>query len=252
MNEWLDDFKTAVAFLTRLPMPHPDGAMPSNFVRAHRMFPVVGALIGAAVGLLCLGLRHVGVPDLAAAALALGASAILTGALHEDGIADVADGFGGGRDQNAKLEIMRDSRLGTYGAMILLVSFAAKLSALAAIPDSYLVQGLAAAHALARGVLPVMSMNLPYARKDGLARNAGQPDAATAMIAGGLALLIALLALSWANALYAALAAGVCGFVMARLALWQIGGQTGDVLGGAEQVAETAILVLLAARLASP
>ena len=134
MHQWFDDFKTAVAFLTRLPMPHPDGAMPPNFVRAHRMFPVVGALIGAAVGLLCLGLRSIGVPDLAAAALALGASAILTGALHEDGLADIADGFGGGRTRESKLEIMRDSRLGTYGAMILLVSFAAKLSALAAIP----------------------------------------------------------------------------------------------------------------------
>ena len=105
MNEWLDDFKTAVAFLTRLPMPHPDGASPANFVRAHRMFPVVGALIGAAVGLLCLGLRSFGVPDLAAAALALGGSAIITGALHEDGLADVADGFGGGRNRESKLEI---------------------------------------------------------------------------------------------------------------------------------------------------
>ena len=128
MNEWLDDFRTAVAFLTRLPMPHPDGAMPPNFVRAHRMFPVVGALIGAAVGLLCLGLRYAGVPDLAAAALALGGSAMITGALHEDGLADVADGFGGGRNLESKLEIMRDSRLGTYGALILLVSFAAKLT----------------------------------------------------------------------------------------------------------------------------
>ena len=139
MQEWLDDFKTAVAFLTRLPMPHPHGAMPDNFVRAHRMFPLVGALIGAAVGLFCLVLRWCGVPDLAAAALALGAGAILTGALHEDGLADVADGFGGGRDREAKLEIMRDSRLGTYGALILLVSFAAKLSALASIPDGYVV-----------------------------------------------------------------------------------------------------------------
>src|SRR6267142_4036672 len=154
MNEWLDDFRTAVAFLTRLPMPHPDGATPQNFVRAHRMFPVVGALIGAAVGLLCLGLRYIGVPDLAAAALALGGSAILTGALHEDGLADVADGFGGGRNLESKLEIMHDSRLGTYGAMILLVSFAAKLSALAAIPDGYVIPSLIAAHALGRGVLP--------------------------------------------------------------------------------------------------
>lgn len=252
MNEWLDDFRTAVAFLTRLPMPHPDGAMPPNFVRAHRMFPLVGALIGAAVGLLCLGLRYAGVPDLAAAALALGGSAILTGALHEDGLADVADGFGGGRNLEAKLEIMRDSRLGTYGAVGLLVSFAAKLSALAAIPDSHVVPALIAAHALARGILPAMSMNLPYARKDGLARNAGQPDAAISAMAGGLALVIALLSLSWTNAMFAALAAGLCGFCMAWLAMRQIGGQTGDVLGGAEQVSETAILVLLAARLAQP
>jgi adenosylcobinamide-GDP ribazoletransferase len=249
MQEWLDDFKTAVAFLTRLPMPHPDGAMPQNFVRAHRMFPVVGALIGAAVGFFCLALRWCEVPDLAAAALALGACAILTGALHEDGLADVADGFGGGRDKEAKLEIMRDSRLGTYGALILLVSFAAKLSALASLADGHVVYALIAAHALGRGMLPLMSVNLPYARSDGLARNAGQPDTAVAITALIIALLIALFALSWANAFWSALVAGVSAIGMAWLATRQIGGQTGDVLGGAEQVAETAILLLLAARL---
>jgi cobalamin synthase len=105
----------------------------------------------------------IGLPDLAAAALALGASAILTGALHEDGLADVADGFGGGRDPAAKLEIMRDSRLGTYGALILMVSFVAKLSALAALPDAVVVQSLIATHALARGVLPMMAASLPCA-----------------------------------------------------------------------------------------
>jgi adenosylcobinamide-GDP ribazoletransferase len=250
MNEWLDDFKTAVSFLTRLPMPHPEGAMPPNFVRAQRMFPIVGALIGAAVGLLCLGLRHIGVPDLAAAALALGVGAMLTGALHEDGLADVADGFGGGRDVAAKLEIMRDSRLGTYGALALLVSFATKLSALAAIPDGYVVQSLIAAHALARGVLPWMAISLPYARKDGLAANAGRPDAATAAMAAAFAFAIAWLSLSFVNALLAAIMAAAGAIGMAWLARRQIGGQTGDVLGGAEQVGETAILVLLAARLA--
>ncbi len=250
MNEWFDDFKTAVAFLTRLPMPHPDGAIPANFVRAHRMFPVVGALIGAVVGLLCLGLRSIGVPDLAAAALALGAGAIITGALHEDGLADVADGFGGGRNLESKLEIMRDSRLGTYGALILMVSFVAKVSALAMISDAGLVPSLIAAHALARGVLPAMSMSLAYARKDGLAANAGKPDLATAAIAAAFALGIALLALPAGSALCTALAACISAIGMAWLAQRQIGGQTGDVLGGAEQVAETAILVLLAAWLA--
>lgn len=248
MNEWLDDFKTAVAFLTRLPMPHPDGAMPPNFVRAHRMFPVVGAMIGAVIGLFCLALRATGLPDLAAAALALGAGMLLTGALHEDGLADVADGFGGGRDTAAKLEIMRDSRLGTYGAVILLVSFAAKLAALAALPDAQMVYGLIAAHALARGALPVMSLNLPYARKDGLAANAGQPDAGMAAAAVLIALVIALLALSWAAAFWAALVAALSALAMAWLARRQIGGQTGDVLGATEQVAETAVLLLLSAR----
>ena len=249
MNEWLDDLRTAVAFLTRLPMPHPEGAMPANFARARRMFPLVGAGIGGAVGLFCLGMRMAGLPDLAAAALALGAGAILTGALHEDGLADVADGFGGGRDPAAKLEIMRDSRLGTYGALILLVSFVAKLSALAALPDAFVVQSLIAAHALARGVLPFMTMSMAYARKDGLAANAGRPDLATATTAAALALVIALLSLPWREALGAALAAAACAVGMAWLAQRQIGGQTGDVLGGAEQLGETAILLLLAARL---
>jgi adenosylcobinamide-GDP ribazoletransferase len=250
MNDWLDDLRTAVAFLTRLPMPHPMGAVPPNFVRAHRAFPLVGAAIGAAVGLVCLGMRAIGVPDLAAAALSLGASAILTGALHEDGLADVADGFGGGRDLAAKLEIMRDSRLGAYGALILMVSFVTKLAALAALPDTAVVQSLFATHALARGVLPAMSMSLPYARKDGLAANAGRPDLATAGIAAAFAFIIALLSLPGTAALYAALVAVACAIGMAWLAQRQIGGQTGDVLGGAEQIAETAVLVLLAAQLA--
>lgn len=248
MNEWLDDFKIAIAFMTRLPMPHPLGAVPPNFVRAQRMFPVVGALIGAAIGLFCLALRTTGMPDLASAALALGAGMVLTGALHEDGLADVADGFGGGRDIASKLEIMRDSRLGTYGAVVLLVSFVAKLSALATLPDGQVVYAMIAAHALARGVLPVMSLYMPYARKDGLAANAGKPDTGIVAIAVLVALVIALFALSWANAFWAVLVTALSAFAMAWLAKRQIGGQTGDVLGAAEQVAETAMLLLLAAR----
>jgi len=95
-----------------------------------------------------------------------------------------------------------------------------------------------------------MSMGLPYARQDGLAANAGRPDLATAGIAGAFALVIALLALPGSDALWAALVAAAAAIGMAWLAQRQIGGQTGDVLGGAEQLGETAILVLLAARLA--
>jgi adenosylcobinamide-GDP ribazoletransferase len=247
LDDLLTDLRVAVAFLTRIPMPHPQGAMPRDFARALRMFPLVGAAIGAAVGLADLAALAIGLPALAAAALALGAGALLTGALHEDGLADVADGFGGGRDTAAKLEIMRDSRLGTYGALILLVSFVAKLSALAALPASLALPGLIVAHALGRGVLPVMALRMPYARTDGLAANAGRPDAATAATAVVLAIAIAFVALPRTMTLGAIVAAAAGAAAIAMLAQRQIGGQTGDVLGAAEQIAETAVLLLLCA-----
>ncbi len=93
-----------------------------------------------------------------------------------------------------------------------------------------------------------MSLNLPYARKDGLAANAGQPDATVAIFAVAIAIAIALLALSWGNGFRAVLVTALCAAAMAWLAKRQIGGQTGDVLGAAEQVAETGVLQLLAAR----
>jgi adenosylcobinamide-GDP ribazoletransferase len=249
-KDWCDDLRTAIAFLTRVPMPHRDGPTPANFARAHRVFPIVGAAIGCVVGLVYLGLLAIGLPSLAAAALALGASAVLTGALHEDGLADVADGFGGGSNKEAKLAIMLDSRLGTYGALILLVSFIAKLSALAALPRATILASLMAAHALARGTLALMAMTMSYARKEGLAAMAGRPDPTTTTISITLALVIAFLALPRNEALGAALVAAAGAGGIAVIAQRQIGGQTGDVLGGAEQVAETAILLLLAARLA--
>lgn len=246
-RELLCDVRIAVAFLTRLPMPHPHGAKPDAFVRAHRVFPLVGAAIGGVVGLVDLAFQALGLPAMAAAALALGAGALITGALHEDGLADLADGFGGGRDKPAKLEIMRDSRLGTYGALILIVSFAAKLSALAALPRGGVVPGLIACHALARGVLSPMITLMPQARRDGLAATAGAPSPAIAAIAAASACVIALLVLPWTAALAAAVVAAMCGFAIGMLAQRQIGGITGDVLGATEQVSETAILLLLAA-----
>jgi len=246
---WLDDLRTAVAFMTRIPMPHPEGSTPPNLARAQRVFPLIGAIIGAAAALAFLGLGAIGLPSLAAAALALATSAVLTGALHEDGLADVADGFGGGRDKATKLEIMRDSRIGTYGTLILLVSFVAKLSALTALPRDAVLPSLVTAHALARGILPVMAMTMPYARNDGLAATAGRPDSTIAATSIVFALIIAFLLLPWADASGVVIVATAAGVGMGLLAMRQIGGQTGDVLGGTEQVGETAILLLLAARL---
>ena len=233
-------------------MPHPDGAHPPYLARAHRVFPLLGAAIGALIGLVYLALLATGIPALAAAALALGASALLTGGLHEDGLADLADGFGGGRDKAAKLEIMRDSRLGTYGALALLVSFVAKMAALAALPHSAVVAGLVAAHALARGALPALAAIMPGARSDGLATSAGRVEPAVATTAAMLALLIAFVCLPPGAAFMTTAAAALGAAAVAVLAKRQIGGITGDVLGAAEQVGETAVLLVLAARLATP
>jgi adenosylcobinamide-GDP ribazoletransferase len=248
-KDWIDDLRLATALLTRVPMPHPDGAMPAGLARAQRAFPLVGAMVGLVVGLVDLSLLAIGIPALAAAALALGASAALTGALHEDGLADVGDGFGGGRDRAAKLSIMRDSRLGTYGAIVLLVGFSARLSALASLPAAAIVPGLVVAHALGRAAIPVLAASMPFARDDGLGKSAGRPETASAITAVIVAIVIALLCLSAKEAMLAVAVTVAGAAAMAWLAWRQIGGVTGDVFGAAEQVAETAVLILLAARL---
>jgi len=248
-KDWSGDLRLAIGLLTRVPMPHPNGAMPAGLARAQRAFPLVGAMIGLVVGLVDLSLLATGVPPLAAAALALGASAALTGALHEDGLADVGDGFGGGRDRAAKLSIMRDSRLGTYGAIVLLVSFSARLSALASLPAATIVPGLVVAHALGRAAIPALAARMSFARDNGLGTSAGRPEAASVITAIIIAVVIALVCLSAKEALLA-VAVTVAGAAAVALLAWrQIGGVTGDVFGATEQVAETAVLIMLAARL---
>ena len=245
LRDWLDDILAAAAFLSRVPLPQRNA--PPNLARAYRAFPLVGALIGAAIGALDLLLLRIGLPAIAAAALTLGAGALVTGALHDDGLADVADGFGGGRDKAAKLEVMRDSRLGTYGVLVLLTAFVAKVGALSALPRAEVILALVTTHALARAPLAVMAATMPYAR-DGLAASVGRPDPATAFAASVVAVAIAFLALPANMAMGAVIVTAISAMGCAALAQRQIGGQTGDVLGAAEQVCEIAVLVLLAAR----
>ena len=174
LKNWSEDIGLAIALLTRIPVPQPADVTPDRMARAQRAFPLVGAIVGLAAGLVDRCLLAIGIPELAAAAVALGAGALLTGALHEDGLADVGDGFGGGRDREKKLAIMRDSRIGTYGVLALLVSFVARCSALASLPIAEIIPALIVAHALARAAIPVVTANMPFAREDGLGR-VGRP-----------------------------------------------------------------------------
>ncbi|WP_102110440.1 adenosylcobinamide-GDP ribazoletransferase, partial [Oceaniglobus roseus] len=177
----------------------------------------------------------------------LGTGAALTGGLHEDGLADTVDGFWGGWTRERRLEIMADSRIGTYGVIALVLSLGLRWSALATLFAAGIGWGaLIAAAALSRVPMAALSCALPPARPSGLSARVGRPAQSTV----GLALLAALLlAIPCAGApvLPAAVLIALAASGLARLALRRIGGQTGDVLGAAQQLAETTALIVFAA-----
>jgi adenosylcobinamide-GDP ribazoletransferase len=245
---WLRDLKIAMIFFTRVPVAY-DGVLGlAELKRAWRAVPLVGAVIGAIGAGVYIAAHRLGLGPVMAALLAVAATALLTGALHEDGLADFADGCGGGRDRARRLAIMRDSRIGTYGVLALGLTTALRVTALAILAAPYLVAlSLVTAHAVARAAIPLAMTRMDPARSDGLAADAGKPSAATLAIALGLAAILALGLLGGAAGGAALLAACMAALFVAMLARRLVGGYTGDVLGALEQAAEAAILVTLAA-----
>lgn len=248
---WWRDFGVALRFLTRLPLPGStvggEEDAPGRLNRAVRAFVLVGALVGLAGGL-AYGLANgLGLPDIVSAILALGVMALITGALHEDGLADVADGFGGGATVEKKLSIMRDSRIGAYGVIALLVVLGAKIGAIADIDAvGAAITALICAAATSRAMMPVVMLWSTPARADGLAASAGKPDARFVWTGLGIALILSVLLLSWPGIVAMIFCAGGAAAV-AWLARRQIGGHTGDVLGGVQQISELLFLLSLAA-----
>jgi adenosylcobinamide-GDP ribazoletransferase len=240
------DVVTAVLFCTRLPVGKVLSPSGSDIARASWAFPIAGAVVGVIAAATYWLTRHLGVPPLVAAGLTLAVTLGVTGCLHEDGLADVADSFGG-QTRERKLEIMRDSRIGVFGGCALALSLLLRCAALAAISDPMLAAPvLVAAHMAARAPLSAFMMLVPPARPNGLSAGAGRPHAVRAIVGS----ILGLLALTWAlgpAAGLAALALLVAAFAL--LAWWsvrEIGGQTGDVLGALEQFGEIAVLVVAA------
>lgn len=255
LRAWTDDLAAALRLLTRLPVPRHLPADP-DWSRAGRAYPLVGLLIGSIGALAFVLAGFLGLPAVLCALLALAATIAVSGALHEDGLADVADGFGGGGDRDRKLAIMRDSRIGTYGVLALLLSVGLRAVALAALgapalgAPALVAAALPAVHALARALLPAVMLGLPLARRDGLAAATGKPRARDVFTALGLG--IGAVWLLWGPgtalllfAVAAALAAG-----LSWLARRQVGGYTGDLLGAVEQAVETVLLLILVALVA--
>ncbi|RUV56913.1 adenosylcobinamide-GDP ribazoletransferase [Mesorhizobium sp. M5C.F.Ca.IN.020.29.1.1] len=243
LRQALDDIALCVVFLSRLPLPVVD-FRDRGLAAAIWAAPVAGlavALIGALV--YAIG-TWLGLASGPAAALALAAILLATGCMHEDGLSDVADGFGGGKTREKKLEIMRDSRIGTYGTCALGLSLLIRWSVLSefASPVQVLV-ALIAAHAASRGLLGAFMRLLPPARSDGLSADAGTVSAETA-IAGAVLGAVAVLTLGFGGAVAALILLGLLFAAFRMLCLNQIGGQTGDTVGALQQFGEIAILLV--------
>jgi adenosylcobinamide-GDP ribazoletransferase len=239
----LDDSALCLVFFTRLPLPVFDfrGRSLADAIWAAPVVGLVVALIGAVVYAVAAKLGLAAGP---AAALALAATMLATGCLHEDGLSDVADGFGGGRTRDKKLEIMRDSRIGAYGASALGLSLLIRWSVLSAFTaPAQALFALVAAHAASRGLLGAFMHLLPPARSDGLSANAGTVSAETALAGAALG-AIALLALGLGGALAALILLGLLFAAFRVLCLSQIDGQTGDTVGALQQLGEIAILLV--------
>jgi adenosylcobinamide-GDP ribazoletransferase len=248
MSRQVQLFLCAVQMLTRLPTPQLKGWTPNWIARSAVYYPVVGALVGC----VCAGvfwLASMAWSGPLPALLAIAGGVIVTGAFHEDGLADAADGLLGGATPERRLAIMKDSRIGSYGALALGLTLGAKVLALGSPPVWLGAFGLIAAHACARSAAVGVMWALPYAGDRAAAKLA--PDARVRpgemMLAAGLGLL-SLLLLPPARGLLALAAGIVATGLMAIVARRKIGGWTGDVAGAAEQVFEAAFLLALAAR----
>ena len=250
----LQKIMIAIGFLSRLPVPKSvwtdfDGRVATT---AH-LFPLAGLVIALPAAFTLWLLMALDADPLVAAVVALGVLTLTTGALHEDGLADCADGFGGGASRDRALEIMKDSRIGTYGAIALILSFglrAATLSTLATELSPLAAAAIFAAIApLSRAMMVTHWQALPSARANGTAVSAGQPDVfigalalATGTVLSGILLIYAL---SFASLLLTLVAMAIAATLMSRRATSKIGGHTGDTIGATEQVCEMAGLLAL-------
>jgi adenosylcobinamide-GDP ribazoletransferase len=252
-------FLIALQFLTRVPVPAWVGWRADWMNDSARHFPAVGLVVGGFGALVLWAAAHLW-PAPVAVVLSMIATVWLTGAFHEDGLADTCDGLGGAVSRARALEIMKDSRIGNYGAIGLLLVLALKASALHALALRDLHVALLAlplAHAWSRAVPVALLVMLPYA---GDAEHAKAKPMAQQVSAGTLAValgwcaaaLAAALLLDWRprDALVMALAAAAAAPLMARWLHGRLGGYTGDTLGAAQQAAEVSALLALAASLA--
>lgn len=247
----LELFFTALGFFTRIPVPAWVPWSPERLNHAARYFPLVGWVVGIA-GAASAALAMTVLPATVAVVLSMAVTIRLTGAFHEDGWADACDGLGGGWERTQVLTIMKDSRIGTYGAAGLVLMLLAKAAALVALAEHgpwALAAALIAAHAVSRLASTSLIHTLEYVREDELskarplARQLSRNELLIAAVTGSLPLLLLGLPAALLTALVVALVTLYC----ARLFKRRLGGYTGDCLGAAQQLTELAVYLAILA-----
>ena len=239
------DIWAAFSLLTRLPVPVDHARAGTRGAAAAWAFPVVGLIIGGLAGMLAMLASWLGLPTGMAAASALAFVAIVTGGMHEDGLADFADAMGG-MTVEQRLEIMKDSRIGAYGVIALSIAILARWSGIGELSGWSVVFTLAAVGAASRAVMVWLMFAMQPARESGLSAGAGKPSGTTVLVASGIAFLTCVIFTGLSGVVLFVLIFGGA-LPVYWIANRTLGGQTGDVLGAAQQSAE---IVGLAAAIA--
>lgn len=239
------DLIRAAQLLTRLPVLGGDGARGAEAAWA---WPLVGAVVASLQIIVGLAAMAIGLPASVAAGLAIAGGLVMIGGLHEDGLADCADGFWGGMTRDRRLEILKDSRIGAYGVLALIVTMGlrwALFTTLLAVAPLTLLAGAM----LSRAAMAVVMARLPFARDGGLAVHVGKPPMWAVTVGAICAGLGGVLAAGILAGIVAAVVAALATIAVAAIAKAKIGGQTGDVLGTAQVLVELAALTACAALL---
>jgi adenosylcobinamide-GDP ribazoletransferase len=244
-----DDVPAAFGLLTRLPVRVDPEAASARGGRAAWAWPLVGVGLALLAGGAAQLVLWAGLDAVIAAGVALMVAVVLTGAMHEDGLADSIDGLWGGWDRDRRLEIMKDSRIGAYGVIALVLSLGFRWVAVAELIEAdWLFAGLIAAGLLSRGAMALLMAALPAARSGGLSRAVGAPSVEAVLLAVAIGVVGSGIALGWA-ALPALAVAAALTLAWGSVARAKIGGQTGDILGGLQQIVEIGVLCAVLATL---
>ena len=247
LHRWRIELLGAVGFFTRIPVS--SQALHSNLNHSAKFFPLVGLLVGG-LSAIVLWLAMAVFPVRVAIVLSMIASVLLTGAFHEDGLADSVDGFGGGYDKEAVLRIMHDSRIGSFGAIALVLSLGLKLELLAGLPEELLPWLVIAAHMASRFFAVSYLASLDYVRMEGKAKPLATRLTGPSLVFAGFCGLAPLLLLNVRLGLMCMGLLLLTRWLLGRYFVRRIGGYTGDCLGFAQQVFELVVYAFFLAWLA--